>query len=55
MNNDKIPDPMRHFHVSMIKSTVRIAAGLTLCFGWLVVCGILLILAEALGVIEEIV
>ena len=55
MNNDKIPDPMKHFHVSMIKSSVRIFAGVTLCFGWLIVSGVLLIVAEILGVVEEVV
>lgn len=55
MNTDKTPDPMNHFKISMLKSTVRICAGLVLCFGWLITCGVLLIIAELLGVAEEIV
>ena len=55
MNNDKIPDPMKHFRISMIKSAVRILAGCVLCFGWFATCGILLIIAEILGVAEEVV
>jgi len=55
MNNDKTPDPMNHFRISMIKSAVRIIAGFVLCFGWLIACGTLLIIAELLGVAEEIV
>ena len=55
MNNNKAPDPMNHFKISMIKSAVRIVAGLILCFGWLAACGILLIIAELLGVVEEVV
>ena len=55
MNNSKIPDPMNHFRISMIKSIVRIAAGLSLCFGMFIVCGTMLIIAEILGVVEEIV
>jgi uncharacterized Zn-binding protein involved in type VI secretion len=44
-----------HFYVSLVKSTVRIAAGAALIMGSLVVCGALLILAEMLGIVEELV
>lgn len=44
-----------HFYVSVCKSAVRIAAGASLIMGSLVVCGALLILAEILGIVEEIV
>jgi hypothetical protein len=44
-----------HFYVSVCKSAVRIAAGAGLIMGSLAVCGWLLILAEILGVVEEIV
>ena len=44
-----------HFYVSVVKSAVRIAAGSALIMGSLAVCGWLLILAEILGVVEEIV
>jgi hypothetical protein len=44
-----------HFYVSIVKSAVRIAAGASLIMGLLVVCGVLLILAEILGIVEELV
>jgi hypothetical protein len=44
-----------HFYVSLVKSAVRIAAGAALISGSLVVCGALLITAEILGIIEELV
>lgn len=44
-----------HFYVSVCKSAVRIAAGASLIMGSLAVCGALLILAEILGIVEEIV
>ena len=44
-----------HFYVSIVKSAVRIAAGVALIMGSLVVCGALLILAEILGIVEELV
>jgi len=49
-------DPSKgHFYVSIFKSAVRIAAGASLIMGSLVVCGALLILAEILGIVEEMV
>lgn len=49
-------DPGRgHFWVSMFKSGLRIAAGIWLILGDLTLCGIMLILAEALGILEELV
>lgn len=49
-------DPGRgHFWVSMFKSGLRIAAGIWLILGDLTMCGIMLILAEALGILEELV
>jgi hypothetical protein len=44
-----------HFYVSIVKSAVRITAGTALIMGSLVVCGALLILAEVLGIVEELV
>ena len=44
-----------HFYVSVCKSAVRIAAGTALIMGSLIVCGALLILAEVLGIVEELV
>ena len=49
-------DPSRgHFWVSMFKSGLRISAGIWLILGDLTLCGIMLILAEALGILEELV
>jgi hypothetical protein len=39
----------------MVKSGFRILAGLALCFGDFVVAGALLIVAELLGIAEELV
>jgi hypothetical protein len=55
MNNDKIPDPKKHFTISMYKSAVRVLAGAALAFWWFEIAGLLFIIAEGLGVIEEIV
>lgn len=49
------PDPTKHKHISFVKSGIRIVAGVTLCAGHLVVAGVLLIFAEVLGVVEELV
>ena len=37
----------------LIKSSIRIVAGITLCSGHLIPAGILLIVAELLGIAEE--
>ena len=44
-----------HFYVSLAKSALRIAAGVFLVYGNLVVSGALFVLAEGLGVLEELV
>lgn len=44
-----------HFYVSLVKSAIRVVAGIALIYGLLVVAGGLLIAAEALGVVEEMV
>jgi hypothetical protein len=51
----KIPDPVKHKYISFAKSAVRIVAGVCLISGNLVFAGIGFILAEALGIIEEMV
>jgi hypothetical protein len=51
----KHPDPIKHKYISFAKSGVRITAGLALCFGMFWYAGSLLILAEILGIVEEIV
>ena len=40
----------KHFRISMIKSVVRIIAGVVLCTGNLLVAGLLSIGAEMLGI-----
>ena len=42
-----------HFRVSIAKSSLRIAAGLFLVFGSLALAGLALIVAEILGIVEE--
>jgi len=49
------PNPKLHFYISMIKSTVRMYAGYQLSMGDLVMAGGYLILAEVVGIIEEMV
>ena len=43
----------RHFQISLVKSLVRITAGLTLAVGDVGYAGVLLIVAEMLGIAEE--
>lgn len=49
------PDPVKHKYISFAKSAVRIAAGVALCYSMFWYAGSLLILAEVLGVVEEMV
>ena len=51
----KQPDPKLHQRISFIKSALRIFAGITLIYGDLVSAGILIIAAEMLGIVEELV
>jgi hypothetical protein len=44
-----------HFYVSLAKSAIRIAAGVALIQGEIAYAGFLLIGAELLGVVEELV
>jgi hypothetical protein len=44
-----------HFYVSVVKSAVRISAGAALIMAGLSLVGWLLILAEILGILEEVV
>jgi hypothetical protein len=43
----------RHFYISLVKSVIRIAAGVSIIFGNVVAGGALIIVAEVLGVAEE--
>jgi hypothetical protein len=49
------PDPIKHKYISFAKSGVRIAAGAALCYSMFWYAGALLILAEVLGIVEEMV
>ena len=42
-----------HFYISLIKSGFRFGAGFSLIFGSIPPAGALLILAEVLGIVEE--
>jgi hypothetical protein len=44
-----------HFYVSLAKSVIRIGAGIALIMGFPVLCGASLIVAEGLGILEEMV
>lgn len=44
-----------HFYISLVKSFVRIGAGVALCIYGLPIAGGLLIAAEILGIAEEMV
>ena len=50
-----VPDPKWHLRISILKSLFRFGAGFYLVLGNVVMAGILVILAEALGVLEELV
>lgn len=52
----KLPDPVKHQYISFAKSAIRIAAGIALVWPQnIILAGILLILAEGLGIAEEMV
>jgi hypothetical protein len=44
-----------HFYVSIVKSFIRIFAGMALINGSLVIAGVSFIIAELLGIVEELV
>lgn len=49
------PDPKWHLRISLLKSLLRVAAGGYLMIGNLIMGGLLLVLAEILGIAEELV
>ena len=51
----KHPDPKLHLQLSLVKSGIRILAGGALLFGSLWYAGISLIVAELIGIAEELV
>ena len=49
-------DPSKnHFYASMVKSGFRIAAGANLAVGNFMIAGVLLVVAEIVGIVEELV
>jgi hypothetical protein len=44
-----------HFYVSLAKSFIRIVAGVCLVVGFPVWCGVGIVVAEVLGILEELV
>ena len=50
-----VPDPKWHLRISLLKSLLRFGAGFYLILGNLVMAGVLIVLAEILGVLEELV
>jgi hypothetical protein len=49
------PDPIKHKYISFAKSGIRIVAGGCLISGNLLMAGVCLIMAEVLGIVEELV
>jgi len=50
-----VPDPKWHLRISLLKSLLRFGAGFYLFLGNMIMAGVLIILAEILGVLEELV
>ena len=51
----QIPDPTKHKYISFAKSALRIVAGLAMFSGSLALGGVFIVLAEILGIVEEMV
>ncbi len=49
------PDPKLHQRISFVKSIIRIIAGCNLAVGNFFFAGTMLVVAEILGIIEEVV
>jgi hypothetical protein len=49
------PDPKKHLYISLAKSVIRIGAGVALILGFPLWCGVGIVAAEALGIVEELV
>lgn len=55
-NSTQYPDPIKHMVISFAKSAVRIAAGVALIWPQSIyLAGVFIIMAEILGVFEELV
>jgi len=50
----KSPNPLYHLYISLIKSLIRVVAGLYFVLNDIFLGGVLIIAAEVLGVLEEI-
>ena len=53
--DEHTPNPKLHKQISLVKSGLRIIAGIELMVGNYFMCGVLLIVAELLGIAEELV
>jgi hypothetical protein len=51
----KHPDPKLHLQISLLKSAIRVCAGGAFIAGFVVSGGALIIIAEILGIWEELV
>ena len=51
----RTPNPTTHLVISIIKSVLRIVAGVMLALGHLLQAGVLFIGAEGLGIAEELI
>jgi hypothetical protein len=51
----KYPDAKKHLYISLAKSAIRIVAGVCLIQGNLLMAGVCFIMAEVLGIVEELV
>ena len=49
------PDPKWHLRISLLKSLLRFGAGFYLIIGNILMAGVLVIVAEVLGILEELV
>lgn len=55
LKNQTHPDPIKHKYISFVKSAIRIVGAMFLFFGMLPAAAGMLIVAELLGIIEELV
>jgi len=55
VNGQKIPDPKKHQIISFVKSGIRVAACVIGVWGWYEIGFVGLLLAEVVGVYEEMV
>jgi len=53
MNPNKQPNPKIHLYISIVKSMVRIVAGCALVSQFFMLSGWMFIVAEVLGILEE--